>query len=281
MEALTCIDWLSFTSRHERGEGAHLFPPFDTGGRWSRETPKFGYRKALRTHTGILVMYDGSTESMGTHYQYSGTALQTHFSLWGDYSLILAWHSDRHHKCTRIDLAIDVLDAPGWLDTIAAHLEAGKYSGSARTITTVKSVTGPGQTIYVGSRQSELFVRIYDKAAQTGAQGDWTRIEVECKGDRARAVLGALTSGAVASIGELAQSVIQHVVKLDCQQWQDVFTQPFIKLAPPDIKGHDTEAWILGVVATALIKYEQRYPEKRLADRLFETLTLALGERGV
>lgn len=277
METLTCIDWLSFTARTSQGSMTDFFPPYDNGGKWSVETPKFGYRRAVRTRTGVLIMYDGSVATMGTHYQYNGQALQTHFSLWGDYDLILAWHADGHHKCTRIDLAIDVLNAPGWLETVAAQLEAKRYTGSARSITTVKSITGPGQTIYCGSRQSELFVRIYDKAAQTGTEGAWARIEVECKGDRARGVLAALTSRSVASIGELAQSVIQHVVKLDIQEWHDVFDQPFIKLAPPDIKEHDTEAWVLGVVATALIKFEQRYPEKRLADRLFETLTMALG----
>lgn len=56
---------------------------------------------------------------------------------------------------------------------------------------------GAGDTVYLGSRQSEVFVRIYDKAAETGDEEYATavRFEVELKGEEAARVYSALPAG--------------------------------------------------------------------------------------
>lgn len=59
----------------------------------------------------------------------------------------------------------------------------------ARTYRRVESIKG-AETLYVGSRESKVFVRCYDAAAHHGLQGEVTRIEVETKPRKALALWG-------------------------------------------------------------------------------------------
>jgi phage replication initiation protein len=53
----------------------------------------------------------------------------------------------------------------------------------------------PGLTLYFGSRSSDSFVRIYDKAAQQQQEGHWVRVEMEVKGKRAPLLVDAFIEG--------------------------------------------------------------------------------------
>ena len=55
--------------------------------------------------------------------------------------------------------------------------------------------TGEAETITIGSRSSGKYVRIYDKAVEQGADGTWTRLEVELKGDVANQAARYLLDG--------------------------------------------------------------------------------------
>ena len=98
---------------------------------------------------------------------------------------------------TRVDIALD--DTLGLLDLkeIARKTEdkceivCQAHAGLRHKGTFGK--TQDGHTETYGSRQSETFVRIYDKAAEQSAKtgkiiGHWVRVEFEYKGDRAQAV---------------------------------------------------------------------------------------------
>lgn len=79
---------------------------------------------------------------------------------------------------SRIDIAVDVerhFDVPG---------AYSQWQGQTRTkITAIED-----QTLYIGSRKSELFWRIYDKAEELGRPelSPLWRIELELKGERAQ-----------------------------------------------------------------------------------------------
>jgi hypothetical protein len=85
---------------------------------------------------------------------------------------------------SRIDIAVDVartFDVPG----AYAH-----WQGKTRTkITAIED-----QTLYIGSRKSEIFWRIYNKAEELGRPelSPLWRIELELKGERARQLWGFL-----------------------------------------------------------------------------------------
>lgn len=274
-----CIDWLSFTSHPQDGMNAFIIPPWENALDGKPHVPRFGYRKATRFSSDCVVMYEGSTDSMGAHYIYSGQALATlneYFEDGGQH--ILKWHSDRGHKCTRIDLAIDVKEDSAFLPQIRGKVERNEFTGTARGATIVSSSDGAGLTLYIGSRSSERFVRIYDKAAQMKVDGQWTRIEAEIKHDSARAIARTIVGFGAGGISLVAQSIIRRVCDFDCPAWKAVFDGKTIPIGTPKIEEKKTEEWILSQVAKAIARFEREYPEKRILERLWDTIEDILGE---
>lgn len=105
-------------------------------------------------------------------------------------------------KVTRFDIALD--DYAGFLsyERLSNSIGAGAYvstsrAGIAETRSHVKrgdSFTGrddQGFTFYVGSRQSETFARIYNKAAEQKEDRHHVRVELEIKGQKADATFRA------------------------------------------------------------------------------------------
>lgn len=142
----------------------------------------FGYAGYLYSGNslGHFAYGDSGNAAMGSIVQASGifssryiTKFFTEFSRW-----------------TRIDLAVDVK-----MEVPALHLCDDYYKW-----VTTRSLTGHrkyslvvnnlgGSTLYVGSRQSEEFGRVYDKGVEEGLglqPGIKYRYEVELKGDKAK-----------------------------------------------------------------------------------------------
>lgn len=268
-----CIDWLSFTRTSTRRTNFCPVPLFDETTSGKPEVPRFGYRKAFRYPSGAVTYYDGSTPTMGVHFQYSGSALGkiAETRLDGGIS-VLSEHVARGDKCTRIDLAIDVVGDEFLLPALQLLARGGKFTGTAQKMTIVENTTDAGMTIYAGSRTSERFVRIYNKAAQLGQEGLWTRIEAEVKGDSARAIARAILGAGAGGLSVVAQSVVKRVCDFDCQSWKTVMESPTIAVGTPKATDKDTEGWILGQVAKAIARYDMLNPEKRIVERLFDKL---------
>jgi hypothetical protein len=88
---------------------------------------------------------------------------------------------------TRIDLTVDIIDKGQFSRDLADYLlhypERMAYLFPRRKVTIVRST---GTTVYVGSRQSPLLLRIYDKYAESSGEIPATRIEIELKGHYAK-----------------------------------------------------------------------------------------------
>jgi hypothetical protein len=88
-------------------------------------------------------------------------------------------------RCTRFDLAVDIDDRflpPHW------EINGEIISMHATTKKTVTSDSDGGFTIYVGSRQSDKMLRLYDKGAEQGQQPEQCyRLELEIKSGQADA----------------------------------------------------------------------------------------------
>lgn len=104
---------------------------------------------------------------------------------------------DTRIKFTRLDLAFD--DHIGILDLlqIRQDVEDRNYTGSPKKSSIVWSddqdLDIQGMTIYIGSRKSPIFVRIYDKAAERGFKDrHWIRVELQLRHDRAAAAIAEI-----------------------------------------------------------------------------------------
>lgn len=283
MNGSVCLDWLSFTRTSTRRTQHCPLPLFDPVTSGKGDIPRFGYRKAIRYPSGAITMYDGSTPSMGVHFIYSGSALAAIGQTRNDGGLsVLREHVERGDKCTRIDLAIDVREGETILRELKQATRQAEFVGTARKLSIIENTTDDGFTIYAGSRQSERFVRIYNKAAQLREDGLWTRVEAEVKGDSARAVSRAILGAGDGGLCLVAKSVIRRVVDFDCPSWKAVMEGETLPVGTPKATDKQTETWILGQVAKAVVRYDLLNPEKRIVERLFDTIqALIEGYEGV
>lgn len=96
-------------------------------------------------------------------------------------------------RCSRLDIALDDFDKTLCPELIIAAVEAGDFSGFERC-DYVRNVGRAGWTVYLGSRQSEHFVRYYNKDAESRGRVKSYRYESEFKGGRADALFGVLSN---------------------------------------------------------------------------------------
>lgn len=155
---------------------------------------------------------------------------------------------------TRLDLAIDVFEGETTPYQTFLYRRSGRMktrASSARFIRGMSAEKLSGDTLYIGSRQSERYIRIYDKAAENGMSADWVRVELELKGRTAQRAAGMCLGVGVA---DAARSYASDSIQIEkCQWWSDVLgTEPMEK--PPVVPRKDTDglAWLLETVLPRL-----------------------------
>lgn len=113
---------------------------------------------------------------------------------------------DQGWHVTRCDIAIDVIGTEHTVMDIDRQRQEF-YEGRPRLRTLVDNPQG--STLYIGSRQSEKMLRIYDKGMEAKlGRWDWIRYEMEYKGNTARAALAVVKLGQFgAVIGDIIDFV--------------------------------------------------------------------------
>lgn len=168
-----------------------------------------------------------------------------------DADSILAIMRDKAWRVTRLDIAFDMVgEAELWeMVYVKAKAFCDKKNRKVQEI-----VAKTGHTIYIGSRESERMVRIYDKGAQQKVDYLWTRLEMEYKGDVA------------AQMARISHPVAVHALA-DVVAWLDgsdiqivhAATDYTKAIAAPDIVRipvrSDREVWMNSTVSAALLKW--------------------------
>lgn len=173
--------------------------------------------------------------------------------------------------CTRIDLAVDVKVEEEVSTYIGKHnLEANEYRESKRpalSITCIENNRKPA-TLYIGSRVSDIFARIYDKYLECGLDDyrQTIRYELEIKGDPAQRTftsLGAAPNRAAA----IASGVRQYLVRRGIEpQFSGVDGAMCIQSVRASTDDASRLAWLSSGVRPAIVKLLQTYkPETLLA----------------
>jgi hypothetical protein len=107
-------------------------------------------------------------------------------------------------RVTRLDFAIDLIRVTADPIELADAVKAKTAKTHIQAVSIVTSSTGDhqtGLTVYLGSRQSTRLIRIYDKAAESGYDGIWTRIELEAKDPHALAIMRSMITDGIALAG--------------------------------------------------------------------------------
>ena len=180
---IVLYDWLSFTSKTHSPEqliealGLSHVPWVETKG-------ARGYRD--RKYFSCISIHYNGRDDMGVWVEMSGQGCRTFESLskvgWD--RLFQFIHENDLHM-TRLDVAFDDHTGILPLDQIAEDTKAGNFVSRMNYWETVQS--SKGTTVQIGSPQSKVLVRIYDKAAERGCEEGthWVRCEMQLRDDRA------------------------------------------------------------------------------------------------
>lgn len=244
------VDWIAFTSTvFTSSEEMMNFLGYFAGD--FQEMPKgaHGYRKMHRLKGFPVTILSDGTPDMGVHVIISGSAIKDvleHFRRNSmsaespftsemvpvvtdfDNSVMVEFLQQVKYYgwFTRLDLAVDdfgaeyfsVEDVRGYLDRQEV---VSKFRSFRDTFESTLVGEPTGHTLYLGSRQSEVMLRVYDKQLEQNKKAEkeedmireaWVRWELELKNDRANMAVDLLIQRK--ELGEIVMGILSNYVKI-------------------------------------------------------------------
>jgi hypothetical protein len=182
------IDWLTITAKGSDSRGRL----FDESVRLKKVNEQLGYGAKPWTWKGYRGYMAGSLR-WGTRDDSDIAILsgQDAFNNWFEFGQLA-------ENCTRLDMAVTVSLKNPLLNVGGAcydWIEKNPDLIDKKRLYTLINNTAGGQTLYVGSRASDQFGRVYDKGIEAQYEdepGKLWRFEIELKARRAKAVLDRL-----------------------------------------------------------------------------------------
>lgn len=191
-ENLILFDWLTFTSHSDSPESI-----METLGLkdvpWQKmEKGRNGYRQRF-FFENISILFDGA-DNMGVCVDMSGTgcrAFETYSSInWEELMQILYFNSG-DYNVTRLDMAFD--DHTGILDIDVLQDDTDDHMYVSKSKKWEVDYGSEGITIYHGSPKSNMYIRIYDKAAERKLEDvHWIRVELQMRDEIATGFIDGL-----------------------------------------------------------------------------------------
>lgn len=209
-ENLILFDWLTFTSHCDSPETVmQLLGLKDVP--WQKmDKGRNGYRQRY-FFENISILYDGA-ENMGICVDMSGTGCRAFESYskinWNELMQIL-YFSSGDYNVTRLDMAFD--DHTGILDIDELRDDTDDHLYVSRTRTWKVEYGSAGTTIYHGSPKSNMYIRIYDKAAERDLQDcHWIRVEMQMRDEIA---IGFINGLMIHPVGDQFRGVLHNYLR--------------------------------------------------------------------
>jgi hypothetical protein len=183
-------------------------------------------------------------------------------------------------RVSRVDLAIDIFDS-GLLQKDLCKPNRLPYKGRGRTPKfTQVGDEEDGWTLYIGSRSSEKFVRIYakDKEMKLG-KADWKRIEVECKGMVAHWLGSAIPAMDAAQLYATCSTLVSSMVSFTSNVWSAALQSDRVELAIPKKTERDTVGWLINQIAPALAKCVLDNPNYDVLEQFNQSVQMEIAAR--
>lgn len=195
------LDYLSFTVPYSKGALDLLMVGLQAGQLKENDFGGMGYVSSAFILDGGRIFWHADRPEMGIHVRLNPSSLQmTGFTALG----ILNYVLDKGAKITRLDIAFDdmggLLDMQHMYEKLLSGAVTTRFRKVARVQGVELGVNKPiGDTINVGGRASQAFVRIYDKKQEQENKGkevsdieSWIRVELELKSEKAHMFSGLL-----------------------------------------------------------------------------------------
>lgn len=259
------IDWLQFTLLRDDGLTTMLnilklnpsdFEQLDKGG--------LGYRDQLYNNN-VRVYYNGNT-GMGINASISGKGCRYMESQGIDlWTLLFRLARSARINITRLDLALDT-DAK-LIDKVKAKIDKKEYISKSRSLSYIcksgKNSTRT-ETIYIGSRSSDLMIRLYDKAVEQSLDGiDWERWEIVLKKEKIKEAIPLLKKDISQTFKNILYTYFRPLVRVESNKsrskvcnWYLKFLGKVEKISlykePTEKTIEDKWAWVEKQVAPTL-----------------------------
>lgn len=204
------IDWLTFTSKCDSPESIKTMLGLDDVSWQVMEKGRNGYRQRW-FFENISILFDGA-EGMGVCVDITGTgcrAFETYSTaVWEDLFFTLRSFPE-DYNITRLDMAFD--DHTGILDIDVLRDDTDDHHYVSKSRTWMVQYGSAGTTIYHGSPKSNMYIRIYDKAAEQGLEDEhWIRVEMQMRDEIARGFADGLVT---TSVGVMFRGVLHNYLR--------------------------------------------------------------------
>lgn len=161
-------------------------------------------------------------------------------------------------KCTRIDLQVTVELPENW----SQWRTFNRLKKSGRSANYMSSRSGVDRrelaTVYIGSRHSSRFIRMYEKQTMDGAV--YLRYEVEYKGNLGTSVAKTLLEDRTAIYALLSEEVQRSKDGRMTRLFTPILGDERHKATPYDVKNGDGRRnWLLEQVLPAFVEYINRH----------------------
>jgi len=210
------------------------------------ETKAFnGYTTASLYSDKRVLMSNSDRPEMGNHIVWNGEAC-------GLCPIapenLIAYLLKAGFSFTRIDFAVDLINCDIDPAQATEEITNDRIKTRAQQFPFWANAKGKGYTQYIGKKASEIYARIYDKAAEMGIEQDHTRVELVVRHGRANHAAFAISSGC-----DFRGLVLSFVNFEKWGQWNKAMDAPKIEL-PKEQKIGNTEKWLLDSCAPALAR---------------------------
>jgi phage replication initiation protein len=179
------IDWIEGTILGKPvSESLDVLKSIVGGEGWTQvERGGYGYEFSAVVSSVGRVFWSYANPRMGVHFSLPSSAIGL---LHQDVHSLLLRLERAGVKFTRVDFAFDDQQGGLSLERLAESVKARDLVTRFRRVEERKALMGRGDTLAFGSRSSESYIRVYDKAAQQHmVDFHWVRVELELKDDRA------------------------------------------------------------------------------------------------
>lgn len=248
------VDWINYTALELGTRVLSTVPYPGKDQSWQPTQPSKGYNNALQNQQGCKISWHNKRDDMGVHVQYSGQTLNKYSAEGTTPKMIAIHHNLSHDRCTRIDLALDAREEHLSIGSLASIVKHSTDGLKIKSFSHIVSQDG-GETLYLGSRQSEQYIRVYNKAAEQNMQGDWIRIELELKGSRAHQIGAQMALKGEGDMTAIARGMIKNLADFPDANWQRVIGDMAVSIGKARVDEPDTKGWLLGSVAPAMGRY--------------------------
>lgn len=197
MNSSVFCDWLSFTIDFQ---GRDIVQTILGDAEIILKNGLNGYSEGYITIWGALVCFSPEKPENRIWINLSAKTLANFSKQVENVQDLVLGFADYRPKITRIDLAKDCYTSLLNLDEIEYKIKMGQYSSRYREYKIYKKLdileiyskkkNENGRTFYLGSKQSDSFMRIYDKKAESKSKDheNWVRVEMQFRRDHAEQI---------------------------------------------------------------------------------------------